>query len=158
MHLLGKINNRQILYLDIGNDLDEFSAAQLTNWVVFVICDDITNPLLTPFASNCIDKDVLYMYAAGKVCSEIDDLFDWEMVMRKLEGGKLPGWHKTDEDVLMTSWHHNFDEGFWFVATVTEYDDYLIDTVLVANFTGENYLPKIEQLTRQINEGWLPPD
>ena len=152
------INNRNIFYFNIGQDLQEFQAAELKSWVLFVVEDNIHNPILGQFADMCIDKDVLYVCATGKACSEVDDLFDFKMVDREMAGIKLPSWYQCDDDVLMTSWHHNFEEGFWFALTTANYADLPIDTVIVANLTGSDYLPTIERLTKKIAEGWLPPD
>ena len=152
------INNRKILYLDIQQDLQQLQAADLKNWLLFVIEDKIHNPVLGKFADLCIDKDVLYVCAAGKACSEVDDLFDFKMVDRKMADGKLPSWYQSDDDVLMTSWHHDFEEGFWFALTTANYENLPIETVVVANLTEVNYLPIIQRLTQKIAEGWLPPD
>jgi len=156
--VLGTINNRQILYLDVEDNVDEFALMPLKNWILFIIEDDDRNPILYSFADLCIDKEVLYVCATGKACSEVDDLFDMIMVMREIEGQKLPSWFKTDEDVLMTSWHHDFNEGFWFATTLASYENFTIDSVLAANLTKQNYLPQIQDLVRKINEGWLPSD
>jgi hypothetical protein len=150
------INNRKIFYLDIEQDLQEFERLDLKNWILFVIEDDIKNPILRQFADVCIDKDVLYVCAAGKVCSELDDLFDFAMVDREQTGGKFPSWHRSVNDVLMTSWHHDFEEGFWFITTTANYENQPIQTVLVINLTGDNYLPIIQSLAKRISEGWLP--
>lgn len=152
------INDRNILYLEIHQDLQRLDALDLKNWVLFVIEDNIHNPVLGQFADMCIDKDVLYVCAAGKACSEVDDLFDFRMVDRKMADGKLPSWYQSDDDVLMTSWHHDFDEGFWFALTTANYGELPIETVVVANLTRDNYLPTIQRLTKQIAEGWLPND
>jgi hypothetical protein len=126
--------------------------------VLFVIEDNIHNPVLAQFADLCIDKYVLYVCAAGKACSEVDDLFDFKMVDREQAGGKLPSWYQSDDDVLMTSWHHDFDEGFWFALTTANYENLPIEKVVVENLTSDSYLPKIQRLTEKIAEGWLPPD
>ena len=142
------VNNRQILYLEIKDDLQELQEIDLQNWVLFVIEDDAENPILSSFAELCIDKELLYMTAVGKACSKIDDLFDEAMVAREAEGGEMPSWMIFHDDVLMTSWDENFNEGFWFITT--------IDTVVVANMTSTNYLPIIEDLSKKISNGWLP--
>lgn len=152
------IKDRKVVYLNIQQDLQEFETADFKNWVLFMIEDNIHNPILGQFADLCIDKDVLYVCAAGKACSEVDDMFDFKMVDRAQVGGKLPSWHRSDDDVLMTSWHRDFDEGFWFALTTANYENLLIQTVVVANLTGDNYLPTIQRLTEKISEGWLPPD
>lgn len=152
------INDRNILYLEIQQDLQRLEALNLKNWVLFVIEDNIHNPILGQFADMCIDKDVLYVCAAGKACSEVDDLFDFKMVDREMAEGKLPSWYQSADDVLMTSWHRDFDEGFWFALTTANYGEMPIETVVVANLTGDNYLPTIQRLTKQIADDWLPPD
>src|SRR4030095_9126762 len=152
------INGRKILDIDIKDDLQELAGAKLNNWVLFVIEDDATNSILWPFAELCIDKEVLYMTAVGKACSKIDDLFDEVFLARQLEGRKLPSWKVSPEDVLMTSWDDVFESGFWFITTVAYYEEWPIDTVLVANMTSDKYLPAIEDLAKKINHGWLPSD
>ena len=152
------INDRNILYIDIQENLGEFEAADFKNWVLFVIEDNIQNRMLGQFADLCIDRDVVYVCAAGKACSEVDDLFDFKMLNREMTGRKLPSWYQSDDDVLMTSWHRNFEEGFWFALMTASYNNLLIETVVVANLTGINHLPMIRELTKKILKGWLPPD
>jgi hypothetical protein len=152
------INNRKILYLEIKDDLQELANINLKNWVLFVIEDDATNPILWPFAELCIVKELLYMTATGKACSKIDDLFDEVMLTREFQGRNTPSWMTSSEDVLMTTWNYNFDEGFWFITTVANYEDFPINTVVVANMTSNDYLPVITDLAKKIAGGWLPSD
>ena len=152
------INNRNVFYLEIRDSLEEFRRLQLQNWVVYVIEDDKNNPILSEFVEICINKDLLYMYATGKACSEIDDLFDMNLVMREIEKKPMPSWFTSDDDLLMTTWHHDFDEGFWYCTTLTNHDRRSIHLVLVVNLTKANYLPRIKKLTKLISEGWFPED
>ena len=149
--LPGKINNRNILYLQIGKDLGELETTNLTNWVVLVIEDNINNPILETFANSCIDKNVLYIHATGKACDEIEDLFDLEIILRQVKGEKLPIWMISEDDVLMTSWDYNFEDAFWFITKAAYYGDNIINTVLVANLTDEDLLEKIQALIKKIN-------
>ena len=87
---------------------------------------------------------------------EVDDVFDLIMVLRKEVDGKLPKWMVLEDDVLMTAWDYNVEEGFWFITMAANYDNHPIDTVLVANFTNENYLPQIQDLTAKISSGRMP--
>jgi hypothetical protein len=93
---------------------------------------------------------VLYVCAAGKACSEIDDLFDMVMVMKEIEHEKMPSWMTSPEDILMTTWHHDFEEGYWFVTNAANYEEMFIDTVLVVNLTNANYFSIIQNLTNKI--------
>lgn len=156
LKIKGTINDRSIHYLDIQDDLTEFEQLELQSWVTLVIADDISHPLLKQFAELSIDMHLLYMAAVGKACSHVDDLFDMVMVERKIEGRKIPDWCHSEEDTLMTTWHHDFSEGFWFLTTIAQYEDHPISTVLIANFTDKSYFDEIQQLTDKIQTGWLP--
>ncbi|HET6996812.1 MAG TPA: hypothetical protein VFI06_17585 [Chitinophagaceae bacterium] len=155
---LGTINNRQILYIDVVDHPDINKISHLENWILFIIENNVDNPVLRPFLELCIDRDVLYVCTAGAAGSEVDDLADLLMVIRKLKGKYLPSWLKSDDDVLMTTWHDDFEEGFWFAAQVARYEDHPIQNVLVANLSRQTQLNRIQGLIKRINEGWLPPD
>lgn len=96
------------------------------------------------------------MCATGKACSIVEDIFDETLVELKVFEQKLPSWMTTEDDVLMTNWHHDFEEGFWYITSVASYNDVLIDTVLVANLTEVDHSQHIEDLITNINKGWLP--
>ena len=131
---------------------------QLKNWILFVIEDNSLNPILSEFAEICIDKNVLYVCTSGKAAKQVNELFDMKMVMREIDHKPMPTWYKTEDDVLITTWHHNLDEGFWFCTSVASYKEQLIEKVIVANLSSKDYLPRIENLASRITEGWLPPD
>jgi hypothetical protein len=156
--LVERINSRQILYLKVSDDLSELMEADLEHWVLFVICDDPKLPILESFVETCINKGVLYMCAAGAAGSEMDDRFDMNLVMREIKGRPMPEWYTGEDDVLLTTWHEELEEGFWFATTVAVHDQFAIKTVLVVNLTGDNMLPTIKELTRKISREWLPPD
>src|SRR4051812_8215957 len=124
MQLLEKVNNRHVIYYDAHKNLDEFNATELNNWLAFVIADDYKHPLLLPFAETSINKSILYMCATGKAGSQIDDLFDFVMLERTTNNEQMPAWYLTEDDVLMTTWHDDFDEGFWFATTLASYESF----------------------------------
>ena len=154
--VLGTINDREILYLDLHDNPQEFEQMELNAWVAYVIADQIDHPLLESFAEQSIDKNVRYMAATGKAGSQVDDLFDMVMVNRAIEGRKMPDWFRSTDDVLLTTWHHDRSEGFWFLATTARYENIPIHMVLVANFTGTSLLEEFQNLTHKIRAGWLP--
>jgi hypothetical protein len=135
----------------VEDNLSELESFNLKNWVVLVIENNIANPILEPFANLCIDKNVLYMHATGKDCSEVDDLFDILMILREEKGAKPPHWMTSENDVLMTSWDYNFEKAFWFITMAANYENYKIDTVLVANLTNHDYLEELQILAKKIS-------
>ena len=157
IEFLEKILSKRIFYLNIQKDLSQFMNATLNNWVLYVLADNPKLSILDAFAESCIDKDVLYVCTAGNAGSEIDTLFDLNIVMREIDGRKMPSWYGED-DTLMTSWHAELEEGFWFATNVSFNDRLPVEPVLVVNMTDDNLQSIIADLTRKISSGWIPPD
>jgi hypothetical protein len=154
----GYINNREIFYSDIGNGFSEIESFPPKNWLLFAIADQDQLGRLYSFAEKCLDRGVLYICGAGEACSEIDDAFDSVMVDRKLAGLNRDLTQDDFHDSPMTTWHHDFDEGFWFSVTTAYHEEQLIDKVIVANLTEKNYEFRIKELVEKIQAGWFPPD
>ena len=152
----GTINDRKVLYFDIDDSLNEIERIELESWVTYVIADDVSHPLLNRYAEMAIDKNLLYMSATGKAGSEIDDLFDSLIVQREIEGMKLPMWFRDKDDVLMTTWHDDFEEGYWFITSVAQYEDFPIKSVVVVNFSRISRFGEIQVLTERIRSGQFP--
>jgi len=154
----GSINNRQIFYCDIGNDFNEIESFPSKNWLLFVIADQDQLGRLYSFAEKCLDRGVLYICGAGEACSEIDDAFDFAIVDGKLASLNRDLTQDDFRDSPMTTWHDDFDEGFWFSVTTAYHEEQLIDKVIVANLTEKNYEFRIKELVDKIHAGWLPSD
>jgi hypothetical protein len=150
------INDRRLFYTVVGDDLNDLKSTELANWALLVIEDNAANPVLWEFAHVCVGKDLLYMMAAGKDGSRVDDLFDEVVLDREEKGLKLPVWMVSEDDVLMTTWEEDIAEAIWFITNSAYYDDHVIDKVLIANMTKTDYLPIIEELTEKIAGGWIP--
>jgi hypothetical protein len=57
------------------------------------------------------------------------------------------------DDLPMTTWHHDFDEGFWFAATTAYHEEDPIQHVIVANLTEKSYEFRIRDLVARISSG-----
>jgi len=149
------INGRKIFYLDISNDLEIFKSYAFGNWVLLVILD---NPADLPerFADICIDKDVLYVCAAGDAGRRVAKVFSFNMVDRELAGKGLPSWYQSEDDVLMTSWDEDISEALFSATFAANYGEISIENVVVVNLTTDNYFPTIQQLAKQLNDGMIP--
>jgi hypothetical protein len=58
----------------------------------------------------------------------------------------------------MTTWHTDFDEGFWFATSVANNDEQEITRVVCLNLTETNLEPTLAELIQRLNTGWIPPD
>jgi hypothetical protein len=152
------INGRHIFFLNALEDAALFVKTDFNNWALLVLANDAMSPILREFAEACINKDVLYVCAAGRAGTQTDDLFDMAIVNREISGMRLPSWYKSADDCLMTTWHEDPKEGLWFITKVANYIGQVIDKVVVADFTGEYTLETIEFMASDIAMGWVPPD
>ena len=150
---IGKINDREIFYIDTINNPGWETVLPESNWSLFAIADDKQISQLDHLAKICLDKNVLYICGAGKASSRIDDAFDIEIVDRKIEAND-----DNYDNTPMTTWHNDFDEGFWFASTVAYHDIILINKLVCINLTDETYRERIVDLINKINNGWLPED
>lgn len=155
---LGHINNRTIEYLDIKNDLSNLTSTVLNNWVLFAIGNKEQLPILYKFAKICVDKNVLHVCSAGELASEIDSEFDRVIVNRITDIGEKPTDNDAFEDTAMTTFHSDFDDGFWYATFVAVHSTITVEKVLVANLTQHDYSSKIIDLIEKIKSGWLPKD
>jgi hypothetical protein len=154
----GSINNREIFYSNIGDSFNEVESFPSKNWLLFAIAEKAQARNLYTFAEKCLDRGVLYVCGAGEACSDIDDAFDSVMVDRKLASLNRDLTQDDFQNSPMTTWHHDFDEGFWFSVKIANHETELINKVVVANLTTGNFQFRIKELIEKIQLGWLPSD
>ncbi len=162
MTKIGEHNDRQILYLNVRTDLQWFEKLPLSNWLAFTIADETDKDLLYDMTAKCLDRNVLYTCSVGELASEAEDYFDEEIVWKQVQIEELTGKPQDYETSPMTTFHRNFDEGFWFaiqVACATSYDkDIPINIVVCIDLTGQGMENYITELLGKIKIGWLPSD
>ena len=162
LELLGQINERQIFYSHIRSDDKWFDSISFDNWIAFTIADNEDKELLHDMTVRCIDKGVCYSCSAGQLGSLTEDYFDEEISWRQVQHEERTGEPQDYEATPMTSFHKNFDEGFWFAAAVAQQiinDVYVTSHQIVCiDCTQEKVRNHLINLIAKINDGWLPPD
>lgn len=159
MEDLGRINNRQIYYIDFQNTDDLEIILPNNNWIVVPICDVKDIVAIDRLVNTCLNKNVNYICALGQQCELLDDWFDEEFLIRRIKN-ELPIDDPDDFDSApMTTWHHDFDQGFWFAVTSanpTIKDEYIsVNAVVCIDMTIKNKQRLVDLVTK-INSGWLP--
>ena|SRR6185369_11885084 len=152
----GRINDRDIFYCNIDGDLSTIQAFPTVNWMLFAIADKGQLEILYAFAEKCLDLGVLYVCGVGEAGSKIDDAFSLVEIDRKLANLKRDLTQDDFEGSPMTTWHHDFEEGFWFSATVAHHEHEFINKVVVANLTTNSYETIVKDLICKIDSSWLP--
>jgi hypothetical protein len=157
---LDKLGERQIFYCNIRSDKNWYDKIYFDNWVAFTIADEEDKNLLHDMTVQCIDKGVCYACSAGQSASLTEDYFDEEIVWRQVQREQTTGKQQDYESTPMTSFHKNFDEGFWFAATnarQTINDNYVTsEQVVCIDCTTRKVRGHLIALIEMINSNWLP--
>lgn len=151
MDYLGEANLRKIYYLSIIKESDLASCNFLNkNWLALVFSDDNGQKninLLKNIAKKCLQNNVLWICASGKIDKLIHDTFDQEI----MDNQDNPN---VDKDIC-TTWNRNFAEEFWFSVTAAFHPYQDINSVVCID-VGLNKKDEIKKLINNINSGWLP--
>ena len=155
MDNLGQINDRQILYLSTRQTKNWADSLPTNNWVVVPIGHDTDSKVIDDLAIKCLEKNTLYVCALGQQCELIHDTFDHYIVQRKIDKSESIDNPIDFEGASMTTWHKDFDEGFWF-ATETAYptinDEYIfVDKVVCIDTTTNGEKERLPNLILKIN-------
>jgi hypothetical protein len=150
MKFLGQINNRHIIYLEYDPYSEWVKYIPDSNWLLFVITDQKNVELFDEINGIVIDKNVVYVCSAGKECEFFHDRFDGEIVIRDIDNLFIP------EFCIMTTWHYDFDEGFWFAIYCAIGESELIDKIVCLDLTNTNNYKKLQELIVKMSLGWLP--
>ncbi len=154
MEKIGVINQREIFYLNHrDNPFWQFSLPE-SNWLLFAIVHEEDVSRINEFSEKCLDKKVCYICGTGQAGSTLEDIFDLELLNRNIQH---KGKELTDqEEVPLSSWHEDLDEGFWFAATVANHSVLPIHRVICINLSKIDYRNRILNLIKDIHNGWQP--
>lgn len=157
MQYLGKINGRHVFYIRPDDGEIWFDDLPTENWLALSIGDDPNIQSFSQLADKCIDKNALYMCSLGQSCELIHDIFDSVIVGKKIANGESVESTDDFENSPLTTWHHNFDEGFWFALNAAHDEYKIIDKVVCIDYTRgvKNYLI---ELLNKLHQEWLPSD
>lgn len=162
MELLGQIGKRKIYYCNVRSDKSWYDHVVFQDWIAFTIADNEDKELLNDLTVRCLDKGVCYTCSAGQLGSLTEDYFDEEIVSREVKRSEQTGIAQDYEMAPSTSFHNNFDEGFWFAAVTAHQiiNDVYIETteVICIDCTRDGVQEHLVNLIDKINNDWLPSD
>ena len=158
MNTIGFSNNRLIFYFSIQKTKNWIDYLPTENWLVMPICNNKDRDLIDSVAHACIDRNVEYMCAVGKECEWVHDWFDEIIVERILKIGKYNNAQVDLEKGPMTTWHQEFDEGFWFAINCAFGGDRIINKIICLDLTNIDHKGRLVKLLNKINQSWAPDD
>lgn len=152
MHHLGNYQNRQVYWLDYGQQPHQLPEG---NWVCLAVAN--TKPdgdRFDKFIRLSIDHHVLEFKAQGLFAELLHDCFDETIVLMKAMEGR--------EDIdIMTTWHTDdpLADAFWqcFCATClpvnTDVDN---SKIICMDLNGVDRSDELKSYMREFELGWLP--
>jgi hypothetical protein len=152
MELLGNLNDRDIIYIKHDTAEPWFQDFPNKSWLLFVITNAGERNIFNEINRRAIDNNVVYVCTAGPNCELFHDILDENIVIREIEGWYLPDY------CIMTTWHNDFDEGFWYAVFAAYGDDQEINKIVCLDITKNEMRLKLVDLVEKIKTGWLPPD
>lgn len=153
MEILAQINGRQVHYLWINQNPGWAEQLPTENWLLIPIGHKPDKEIIAKAAEECLGRGVNYVAALGQACELIHDIFDEEVVLRKIQKGERVDREEDFEREPMTTWHHDFNEGVWFATTVA-YDEYNdIHQVICLDLTERGEKDRLTQILDKIQAG-----
>ena len=157
MDHLGTINGREIYYSNVRKDVQWAAQLPAKHWVLFLFTSEPDRDLVNNIAVACMDNRLGYLCAAGHWASYAEDVFDEEYLMRKVMNVRKWGDPVYDDDsVLMTTFHRNTDEAFWYAAVCACNDPFVLDAVVCLDLSEAGIRTYLQALVHKINAQWLP--
>lgn len=154
MERIGVVNQREIFYLQQRECVVWQNKLPGSNWLLFAVAHEEDVQRINELSERCLDKNVSYICGAGHIGNTIEDAFDLELINRKIKNSEH---HDSfSEELPVTTWHDDFDEGFWFAATAANHSVITIDKVVCVILGKRDYKKRLQELINKINEGWFP--
>jgi hypothetical protein len=139
------LNDREIIFVTYSTERDWIRELPKSNWLCILVDNDRPRNYIDEVISKIINNDVCWVSTIGRSCERNHDLIDEEIVFRQvdIEDLYLP---KHD---IMTTWHHDFDEGIWFSIFAANDEDVVIDKVVILDMTNGDERERIEKLIEE---------
>jgi|WetSurSiteA1Bulk_404760.scaffolds.fasta_scaffold41190_2 hypothetical protein len=160
MDILGRINNRKVLYTHVWVDKNYLETLPTRNWLVMPISQEINKEIYVELAHKCLDKNVVFVSAVGKNCELIHDVFDEIIIKKSKEKGIDKDPLNGFEDFPLTTWNYNIVNGFWsaIYGAFSATNESSIKKVVCVDYTEKGIKGYLMSLIKEFKKGWLPPD
>jgi hypothetical protein len=125
------MNDREIIFVTYSTERNWTAELPKSNWLCILVDNDRKRNYIDEVISKLIKNDVCWVSTVGLACEINHDLIDEEILFRQMDIDDL---YLPKHDI-MTTWHHDFDEGVWFSIFAANDEDVLIDKVVILDMT-----------------------
>ncbi|MEZ4776491.1 MAG: hypothetical protein R3D00_25165 [Bacteroidia bacterium] len=141
------LHDREIIFILYSTERNWADDLPKSNWLCILVDNGQPRNYVAEVISKIINNDVCWVSTVGQACERNHDLIDEEIVYRQLDIEDL---YLPKHDI-MTTWHHDFDEGVWFSIFAANDEDILIDKVVILDMTEGQEKERIENLLEKYN-------
>ena len=145
MEEIGVFNGRKLLYLRHSPDINWVKEFPNKNWLLVAAIDGKNKNDLFEISEKALDHDVCYVCCFGPQGELLHDIFDEEIVIRKVFAGDH---HLPPYDLIMTTWHGDLEEILWFGLFVANIDPEIIGTVFCLDACETPIRSELEEIIK----------
>jgi hypothetical protein len=136
------LNGREIIFVTYSPERNWAAGLPKSNWLCVLVDNDRARSYVEEIISKIINNDVCWVSTVEQACELNHDFIDEEIVVRQVEIEDL---YLPKHDI-MTTWHHDFDEGIWFLIFAANDEDVSIDKVVILDMTDGQEKERITKL------------
>jgi hypothetical protein len=136
------MNDREIICVTYSTERNWAAELPKSNWLCILVDNDRTWNYVDEVISKIINNNVCWVSTVGQACEINHDLIDREIVFRQVDVENL----YLPKDDIMTTWHHDFDEGIWFSIFAANDEQVSIDKVVILDMTDGQEKERITKL------------
>ena len=140
------INDRRIRIVEYSTEKNWFGQLPSEDWLCILVVNDKPRRYIDEVISKIIAKDVRYVCTIGKQCELAHDLLDEEITFREVEIEKL---YLPNHDI-MTTWHHDFEEGIWFATFAAHDEEIRIKEIIILDMTDGAETQRVKECLKKI--------
>jgi hypothetical protein len=139
------LNDREIIFVTYSTERNWTADLPKANWLCILVDNNRPRNYIDEVISKIINNDVCWVSTVGQACEVNHDFIDEEIAFREVDTDDL---YLPKHDI-MTTWHHDFDEGVWFSIFAANDEDVSIDKIVILDMTDgyEN-----ERITKLLDE------
>lgn len=151
MERISEILGRPIQFEEFDTSKNWSAHLPREQWCLVIIAEEITKNYFQEIIRKAIDRNVGYIFSAGKQHDLIHTMADDEIEIRYAENLYLP------DHVIVTAGTEDFENGIWEGVYITHNEEIEICHIVILDITKSSRVRVIE-LMRKFESGYLPED
>lgn len=144
--MINTINDRKYKIIQYSTKENWTNELPNDNWLCVIVSNKTERKYLDELNGKIILRNVCYVCLFGEQCEEVHDILDENIGIREVEteNNYLPS------HIIITTWHYDFEEGFWFAFNAAFHEEKEIDEVIIIDMTNGKEISRIKETVEKI--------